>query len=173
MKMKFFYSLLLVSLLHNSIIAQDTIPKFGLITPFLQAADTQVRIINLNPFITLHVDSSLIYKLDINKNQQGYYWFLRNAPVGLKINKDDGLLTFKAEKSFFLSGKLKYDTEYKVSLGVQNLKDAKERFDTLFTLVFYNTEIVPSRVKPSVSNTLYVDEGDTINFRVQCEPGSF
>ena len=149
----------------------DTLPLPQPVLPVNE--DSILRITNLNPYITLHVDSTLNYKLDINKDPVNYYWFLKNAPVGLKINKDDGLLTFKAEKSFFLSGKLKYDTEYKVSLGVQNLKDAKERFDTLFTLVFYNTEIVPSRVKPSVSNTLFVDEGDTISFRVQCEPGSF
>src|SRR4051812_46256921 len=74
--------------------------------------DTLLRITNLTPYITLHVDSTMSYKLDINKNQQEYYWFLRNAPVGLKISKDNGFLTFKAEKSYFLSGKLKYDTEY-------------------------------------------------------------
>jgi len=149
----------------------DTLPLAQPVLPVNE--DSILRITNLNPYITLHVDSTLSYKLDINKDPANYYWFLNNAPVGLKINKDDGLLTFKAEKNFFLSGKLKYDTEYKVRLGVQSLKDAKERFDTLFTLVFYNTEIVPSRVKPSVSTVLYVDEGDTINFRVQCEPGSF
>lgn len=135
--------------------------------------DTVLRITNLNPYITLHVDSSLNYKLDINKDPQNYYWFLRNAPVGLKINKDNGLLTFKAEKSYFLSGRLKYDTEYKIRLGVQKLSDAREKVDTSFTLVFYSTEIIPSRVKLTVNNTLYIDEGDTVNFRVQCETGSF
>ena len=71
--------------------------------------DTVLRIININPYFTLHVDSTLSYKLEINKETSHYYWFLRNSPLGLKIGKDDGLLTFKAEKSFFLSGKLKYD----------------------------------------------------------------
>jgi hypothetical protein len=63
---------------------------------------TVLRIKNLDPYITLHVDSTLSYKLEINKNQEKYYWFLKNSPVGLKIKKDDGLLTFKAEKSFFI-----------------------------------------------------------------------
>jgi hypothetical protein len=77
------------------------------------------------------------------------------------------------EKSYFLSGKLKYDNEYKVVVGVQSLTDAKEKVDTSLTIVFYNTDIIPSRVKPSVSGTLYVDEGETVNFKVQCEGGSF
>lgn len=135
--------------------------------------DSLLRITNLNPYITLHVDSTLSYKLDINKDPKSYYWFLRNAPVGLKINKDEGVLSFKAEKSFFLSGRLKYDYDYKVSLGVQNLKNVRERVDTVFTLVFYSTEILPSKIKPTVSSILFVDEGDTVNFKVQCETGSF
>jgi hypothetical protein len=53
----------------------------------------------------------------INKDQKNYYWYLKNSPVGLKINKDNGLLIFKAEKSYFLSGKLKYDAEYSVRTG--------------------------------------------------------
>ncbi|HMH32838.1 MAG TPA: hypothetical protein VK543_07400, partial [Puia sp.] len=40
-------------------------------------------------------------------------------------------------------------------------------------LVFFTTEIIPSRVKPTVNSTLYIDEGDTVSFRVQCETGSF
>jgi hypothetical protein len=32
---------------------------------------------------------------------------------------------------------------------------------------------VPSKVKPSVSTVLTVDEGDTVNFKIQCENGSF
>jgi hypothetical protein len=135
--------------------------------------DSVLRITNINPYITLHVDSTLTYKLDINKDPAGYYWFLKNAPVGLKINKDNGTLTFKAEKSYFLSGKLKYDYEYKVSLGVQNLENPRDRYDTVFTLVFYNTEIIPSHVKPTVGAVMYVEEGDTISFKVQCEDGSF
>ena len=145
----------------------DTIPVHS------PTADSILRIININPYFTLHVDSTLSYKLEINKDASHYYWFLRNSPIGLKINKDDGLLIFKAEKSFFLSGKLKYDVEYKVNVGVQNLNDAKERVDTFFTIVFYNTDIVPSRVKPSVNSTLTIDEGDTVSFKVQCENGSF
>lgn len=159
----------------DTIAHADTIPRAdsALVSLPPVSADSILRITNLNPYITLHVDSTLSYRLDINKDKSDYYWFLRNAPVGLKINKDDGVLTFKAEKSYFLSGRLKYDNEYKVSIGVQNLKNAKEKVDTFFTLVFYSTEIIPSRVKPTVSNILFVDEGDTLNFRVQCEAGSF
>lgn len=137
------------------------------------AADSVLRIKNLNPYVTLHVDSTLNYQLEINREPDRYYWFMKNSPVGLKINKDNGLLTFKAEKSYFLSGRLKYDYEYKVLLSVQNLNDPAERVDTSFTLMFYNTEIVPSHVKPTVTSSFFVDEGDTINFKLQCENGSF
>ncbi len=135
--------------------------------------DSVLRIRNLSPYFTLHVDSTLSYGLEINKNPSHYYWYIRNSPLGLKINKDNGLLTFKADKSFFLSGKLKYDYPYKVSVGVQNLQDPGERVDTTFTIQFFTTEIIPSRLKPSVNSVLYVDEGDTINFRIECEEGSF
>ena len=134
---------------------------------------TVLRIKNLDPYVTLHVDSMLSYKLEINKDQEKYYWFLKNSPVGLKIKKDDGLLTFKAEKSYFLSGRLKYDNEYKVALSVQNLNNPEERVDTFFTLLFYNTEIIGSKVKPTVTSNLFVDEGDTISFKIQCDNGSF
>ena len=135
--------------------------------------DTLLRIRNLNPYFTLHVDSTLIYPLEINKPASLYYWYIKNSPVGLKINKDNGLLTFKAEKSFFLSGKLKYDVEYKVNVGVQNLNDPKDKVDTFFTIVVYNTDIVTSKVKPTVANYVLIDEGDTIRFNVQCDEGNF
>ena len=135
--------------------------------------DSVLRIKNLNPYITLHVDSTLNYALEINRDPSRYFWFLKNSPVGLRINKDNGTLTFRADKSYFLSGKLKYDNEYKVTLGVQNLNDPKERVDTSFTILFFTTEIVPSHVKPTVSNLLYIEEGDTVSFKVQCEAGSF
>ena len=136
--------------------------------------DSVLRITNLNPYMTLHVDSTLNYNLEINRpDSVKYFWYLRNSPIGLKLNKDDGQLTFKADKSFFLSGKLRYDQPYNVRVGVQNLVNPTERFDSSFTILFYNTEIIPSRVKPSVSSILYVEEGDTINFKVQCENGSF
>ena len=172
MKMKSLHAIiLLLTMISTGVYAQeDTIPSIHKDTLKL-IEDTSLRITNLNPYITLHVDSTLSYKLDINKEEFGYYWYLRNAPIGLKINKDNGLLTFKAEKSYFLSGKLKYDMEYKVSLGVQRLSNPKERVDTFFTLVFYNTEIIPSHVKPTVINTLYIDEGDSVSFMVQCETG--
>lgn len=135
--------------------------------------DSSLRIKNLNPYFTIHVDSTLIYNLELNRDETKYYYFLRNSPVGLKINKDNGVLTFKAEKSFFLSGKLKYDNEYKVMIGVQNLDNPADKLDTFFSLVFYNTEIIPSRVKPTVSAVLTIEEGDTVAFKVQCENGSF
>ena len=150
---------------------KDTIPMTLDTIP--EVPDTVLRIKNLNPYFTLHVDSTLNYRLEINKNPTKYYWFLRNSPVGLRINKDNGLLTFRVEKSYFLSGKLKYDNEYRVNVGVQNLDDPAERVDTFFTIVFYNTDIIASKVKPSVSSTIYIDEGDTVNFKVQCERGSF
>ncbi|HEU4576499.1 MAG TPA: hypothetical protein VFS36_15970 [Chitinophagaceae bacterium] len=143
----------------------DTVPA--------NPADSLLRIINLNPYFNQHVDSLLSYQFLINRDPSKYYWYLKNSPAGLKINKDNGLLTFKAEKSYFLSGKLKYDNEYKVTIGVQSLTDPRDKVDTSFTLVFYNTEIIPSKVKPTVGNTLTIDEGDTVSFKIQCEEGSF
>jgi hypothetical protein len=142
--------------------------------PSISIEDSSLRITNLDPYITVHVDSTLNYDLEINRpDSVKYFWFLRNSPVGLRLNKDNGLLSFKADKSYFLSGKLKYDQPYNALVGVQNVTNPAERFDTSFTILFYNTEIIPSRVKPSVSSTLYVDEGDTVSFKVQCETGSF
>ncbi|HEX2847674.1 MAG TPA: hypothetical protein VHN59_14090 [Chitinophagaceae bacterium] len=138
-----------------------------------EPVDSTLRIVNLIPYITLHVDSVLSYKLAINRDETKYYWYLKNSPIGLKINKDNGMLTFKAEKSFFMSGKLKYDEEYSVKLGVQNLANPKERIDTSFTLVFYNTDVVLPKLKPSVGSTLIAEEGETISFSIQCEAGNF
>ena len=153
---------------------RDTIPKSGDSLPVqIDTPDLVLRIKNLNPYFNLHVDSTLNYNLEINKDESKYYWYLRNSPVGLRINKDNGLLTFKAEKSYFLSGKLRYDNEYKVNIGVQNLDNPNERVDTSFSILFYNTDIIQSRLKPSVSSTLTVDEGDTVAFKIQCENGSF
>jgi hypothetical protein len=135
--------------------------------------DSLLRIVNLNPYFTLHVDSALSYQLEINKNPENYFWYLKNSPVGLRLNKDNGLLSFKAEKSYFLSGKLKYDVPYKVLLGVQNLNYPTERIDTNFVIVFYNTEIIPTRVKPTINGTIWVDEGEMVNFKVLCETGNF
>ena len=135
--------------------------------------DTLLRIRNLNPYFSVHVDSTLNYNLEINRDEAKYYWYIRNSPVGLKINKDNGMLTFKADKSFFLSGKLKYDNEYKVVMGVQSLDNPTDKLDTFFSIQFYNTDIIASRVKPTVNSTLVVDEGDTVAFKVQCENGNF
>lgn len=135
--------------------------------------DSSLRITNLNPYFTLHVDSMLSYQLAINQDEKKYYWYLKNSPIGLKINKDNGLLTFKAEKSFFLSGKLKYDVEYAVKIGVQNLSDPKDKVDTSFTLVFYNTEIIQPKLKPTVSNLVIIEEGQPFSFSLLCEDGNF
>lgn len=147
----------------------DTLPTS--VTPV--KLDTPLRIKNLNPFITLHVDSILSYQLQINKDASKYYWYLKNSPLGLKINKDNGLLSFRPDRSYFLSGKLKYDVEYSVKLGVQNLSDPTDRVDTSFTLIFYNTEVIQPKVKFTVSNTLVVDEGQNVSFDVLCESGNF
>ncbi|MDP4151113.1 MAG: hypothetical protein Q8927_16865 [Bacteroidota bacterium] len=148
--------------LHPPLPARDT----------TRVEDSTLRIRNLNPYFTLHVDSTLSYQLEINRDPARYFFFMKNAPVGLRI-RENGLLSFKADKAYFLSGKLKYDQEYKVRIGVQNLNDPADRVDTSFTLVFFTTEIIPSHVKPTVSNVLYMDEGDTISFRLQCETGTY
>jgi len=154
---------------------KDSIPLIQLLQPPAPppVLDSVLRIKNINPYFTLHVDSTLKYQLEINKDPEKYYWFLKNGPLGLKINKDNGLLTFKAEKSYFLSGRLKYDYEYKTTLTVQNLDNPDDRMDTSFTILFYNTEIIPSIVKPTVTSTLFIDEGDTVNFKIQCDNGNF
>lgn len=153
--------------------SKDTIYMKPEDTIFLKPVDTVLRIKNFTPYFTLHVDSTLDYHFEINKNPEDYYWYLKNSPVGLKINKDNGILHFKADKSYFLSGKLKYDNEYKVKLGVQNLNEADDKVDTTFTLLFYNTDIIPSKIKPTVTNNLIMDEGDTLSFKLQCDVGSF
>jgi hypothetical protein len=156
-------------------VTRDTVPAPMVSLETLpQEQDTVLRIRNLNPYFTIHVDSTLSYKFEINKDPSRYYWFLKNSPVGLRVNKDNGLMSFHAEKSYFLSGRLKYDFPYKVSIGVQNLDKPDDHSDTSFTVLFYNTEIIPSHVKPSVEGgNLLVKEGDTVSFTVQCDDGSF
>ncbi|MCC6286994.1 MAG: hypothetical protein IT249_03850 [Chitinophagaceae bacterium] len=139
----------------------------------IQQVDSVLRIRNLNPYITLSTDSLLNYELLINKDVSKYYWFLKNSPPGVQINKNTGVLHLKAEKALFLNGRLKYDQEYKINLGVQNLDNPADRIDTSITVMFYNTEIIPSKIKPAVNSILYVDEGDSISFKVQCEDGNF
>ncbi|MBY0480144.1 MAG: hypothetical protein K2Q21_02215 [Chitinophagaceae bacterium] len=158
---------------------QDTIPIAKRDTAVLKnkdtlagIEDTVLRINNLQPYITLAADSVLLYQPELNKEGK-YFWFLRNAPVGLQINKDNGRISFKASKSYFLSGKLKYDHEYRVVLGVNKIGNPTERLDTSFILMFYNTEIIPSKLKLSVSPVITIEEGDTLNFKVQCDAGSF
>ncbi len=154
--------------------SQDPLlPVPTLVDTVKKTEDSILRIRNLNPYFTLHVDSTLNYHLEINKEPSNYYWYLKNSPVGLKINKDNGQLTFKADRSYFLSGKLKYDYDYKVTIGVQNLNKPAEHIDTSFTILFFTTEIIRSRLKASVSSTLFIEEGDSINFKIECEEGTF
>lgn len=155
---------------------QDTLVKAidTLVTPAPPPnPDSILRIINLNPYFTVQVDSVLMYDLQINKPSENYYWFMKNAPVGVKIDRNSGLLYFKAERSFFKSGKLKFDVPYSVEVGVQNLRDPKDRFESSFTIMFYSTEVLVSKLKPTVGNVLLLEEGDSIRFRVQCEEGTF
>lgn len=158
---------------YGSSFAQDTTIVNADTIEVVPVPDTVLRILELNPYFTLHVDSTLSYKLRINKNPANYFWYLKNAPLGLRIHREYGIVSFKADKSYFLSGKLKYDVNYKVNLGVQNKNEPNERIDTSFTIVFYNTEIIPSIVKPSVSKTLTIEEGENLSFRVFCEDGNF
>jgi hypothetical protein len=173
----FFGFLLMFKTSFSQVTGNDTIPitvdssKIAVVA--IPIEDSILRIINLNPFFTLQVDSSLSYALQINKTQENYYWFIKNAPLGLKIDKNTGLVTFKAEKGLFKSGKLKYDIPYKVELGVQNLKNPKERTDTIFTILIYSTEVIVSKLKPTIGSSMELEEGDSIRFRVQCEDGTF
>ena len=152
------------------IVKQDTV-----LTPDTDPLDTDtvLRVINLNPFFTIQVDSTLTYDFQINRPKSNYFFYLKNAPIGVKLDKSTGVLYFKADKSFFKSGKLKYDIPYAVELGVQNLRNAEERFESSFTLLFYSTEVIVSKLKPTVGNLMFLEEGDSIRFRVQCEEGSF
>lgn len=163
---------LLALAINSTVLAQDKIMDTTAISEVVNL-DSVLRITNLNPFFTIHVDSILNYELNINKDAKQYYWYLKKAPVGLKIDKSTGTVYFKAEKTYFLSGRLKYDLPYKVEFGVQNLKDPNDKVDTSLNILFYSTEINLSKVKPAVMGTLSVEEGDTVRFRVQCEGGTF
>ena len=163
---------LLALAINFTVLAQDKIVDTTAISEVVNL-DSVLRITNLNPFFTIHVDSILNYELNINKDAKQYYWYLKKAPVGLKIDKSTGTVYFKAEKTYFLSGRLKYDLPYKVEFGVQNLKDPNDKVDTSLNILFYSTEINLSKVKPAVMGTLSVEEGDTVRFRVQCEGGTF
>ncbi|MFN5439229.1 MAG: hypothetical protein ACK5AB_04875 [Bacteroidota bacterium] len=138
-----------------------------------QDADSVLRIMNLSPFFSLQADSTLTYDFKINRPMDQYFWYLKSAPVGLRIDKNTGILFFRADKNLFKSGRLKFDIPYKVEFGVQNLRNASERIDTSFNLLFFSTEINITRLKPTVGNFVQLEEGDTIRFRVQCEEGTF
>ncbi|OJU22936.1 MAG: hypothetical protein BGN92_09125 [Sphingobacteriales bacterium 41-5] len=141
--------------------------------PVVTFVDTTLRILNLNPYFSLHVDSSLSYRLLINRPQKNYYWYLKNAPAGLMIDKDNGTLSFKSNKNIFRSGRLKYDTEYPVHIGLQSLVNPNDKVDTTFSITWYNTDVVVPRVKPSVVSPVTVEEGYKLSFNVMCEDGNF
>src|SRR5690606_20741614 len=61
--------------------------------PHVILPDTSLRITNFSPFFSLHVDSSLNYRFLINKDYRKYHWYIKDAPVGFKIDKDDGTLS--------------------------------------------------------------------------------
>ena len=44
-------------------------------TVFIRPMDTVLRIKNFSPYFTLHVDSTLDYHFEINKNPENYYWY--------------------------------------------------------------------------------------------------
>lgn len=150
--------------------SKDTISNLA--TP-KQEVDSPLRIMNLSPFFSLQADSVLTYDFKINKPIDQYFWYLKSAPIGLKIDKNSGLLYFKADRNLFKSGRLKFDIPYKVEFGVQNLRNAADRIDTSFNLLFFSTEINITRLKPTVGNFVQLEEGDTIRFRIQCEEGTF
>ncbi|WP_300602318.1 hypothetical protein [Niabella sp.] len=156
----------------NAQVTNDSV-NLPIIPNTIRYADTSLRIINLYPFFSLHVDSNLSYRLQINKPQKNYYWFLKDAPSGLRIDKDNGTLSFKSNKSLFMSGRLKYDTKYPVQIGVQSLSDPHDRVDTSFTISFYSTDIIFPRIKPSVVSPVYVEEGNKLSFNVLCDNGNF
>ncbi len=135
--------------------------------------DTSLRIINMNPYFFFFFYSRISYRLMINKPQKNYYWYLKNAPVGLRVDKDNGTLSFKADKNIFRSGRLKYDTEYPVRVGVQSLINPNDKIDTTFAITWYNTDVVLPRVKASVVSPVTVEEGYKLSFTVMCENGNF
>lgn len=135
--------------------------------------DTALRIMNVNPYFTLHVDSVLNYDFIINRDSKKYFWFLVNSPLGVRIDRNSGNLYIKADKGLFRSGRLKYDVPYKVQMGVQNLYNPMDRVDTSFTVVYYSTEVVLSKLKPTSSSIINVEEGDSIQFKIQCDEGTF
>lgn len=171
-------SVYLICFISFSILTNAQIPRDSLRLkpmseiPFFHA-DTGLRIVNFSPFFSLHVDSSLNYKFQINKDPNKYYWYLKEAPAGFKLDKDNGTLTFKSNKSLFLSGRLKYDKEYPVTFGVQNLANPYDKLDTTLKVIFYSTDVVYPHIKPSVVSPVTILEGDKLSFNVLCENGNF
>ncbi len=141
--------------------------------PQIFPLDTALRITNFSPFFSLHVDSSLNYKFQINKDPKKYYWYLKDAPPGFKLNEANGTLSFRTTKSLFLSGRLKYDREYPVKFGIQSLSNPNDKLDTTLNVIFYSTDVVYPKIKPSVVSPVTINEGDRLSFNVLCENGNF
>ncbi|WP_346238075.1 hypothetical protein ABDK00_003260 [Niabella insulamsoli] len=170
------YTILVLILLFNLPSKAQVTPDSLMMQPLeriVRLNDTSLRIINFSPFFSLHVDSSLNYKFLLNKDPKKYYWYLKGAPVGFKIDKDNGTLSFRTNKSLFLTGRLKYDREYPVSFGVQNLSNPLDKLDTTLNVIFYSTDVVYPRIKPSVVSPVTINEGDMLSFNVLCENGNF
>ena len=59
---------------HDTLIVIDSIkPVFSF--------DTTLRIKNFSPYFTLHVDSTLDYRFEINKDPKQYYYFLNQEQI--------------------------------------------------------------------------------------------
>lgn len=168
MKRIFIYIVFSIAVLYANAQVRDSVrlPNKDMII------DTGTRILNLYPFFSLHVDSSLYYKLLINKDPKNYYWYLKNAPVGLRVDKE-GMLSFKSNKALFTSGRLKYDTDYTVKMGVQSLLNPEDKVDTSFVITFYNTDVIVPRVKPTIVSPVTIEEGNKLSFKILCEDGNF
>lgn len=162
-----------VSFFVKAQIPNDTLHIKPAIENPMPVVDSSLRIINFSPFFSLHVDSSLTYKFQINKNPKKYYWYLKEAPAGFKMDKDDGQLSFRSNKSLFLSGRLKYDKEYPVTFGVQSLSNPHDKIDTTLKVIFYNTDIVYPQIKPSVVSPITILEGTKLSFSILCQNGNF
>ncbi len=134
--------------------------------------DDTLRIRNLNPYFSLHVDSTPFLSAGDQPGPEQVLLFYERCS---RRHEDQGerpadfpggqiLISFPA--------RLKYDYEYKVKIGVQNLNNPRDRLDTSFTIVFYHRDH-PFPCKTHRQQRPVLDEGDTISFRVQCETGTY
>lgn len=94
--MPFLVLLLLCQTLAAQDNKKDTTNQLEAVIP----VDSTLRIINLNPYFTIHVDSILSYDLKINRDTSLYFWYLKQAPVGLRLDKETGNLFLKPINHF-------------------------------------------------------------------------